>query len=253
MKRILLSAAFAAVCLVALAVAQPAMAQSGNTWKADYYYYPDLTGYVRTEYPQMIWFDWGYGAPSGLPADNWSARFTTDAFFNEGTYQFMIQADDEFVLYIDGAQRYSTVGQGQANKPQYLNLWMGYGNHYIEIIYHEVTVTASIFVNWSFVSGGGTPPPPPPPANVPPLPPDQAPPLVTDYGDYTYCMQQNIHQVNCFGDGYWDLNSNSVASERQIESWTRCTADQTGTYLDSNGEAKSYNCSKTQAGWFPND
>ena len=78
--------------------------------------------------------------------------------------------------------------------------------------------------------------------------------VVTQYGDYTPCIQQNIHQSNCFvSDGAWDSpNLGSIQMEPQITSWNICVADTTETYTNPNGQPQSYNCSKTLAGWFGN-
>ena len=96
MKRILLSAALVAICLAALAGVSPAQAQSGNTWTIDYFNNTDWAGYpVMTQYSPYISFNWGTGSPSpAVPADNFSARMTSDAFFYAGTYQFSAVADD---------------------------------------------------------------------------------------------------------------------------------------------------------------
>ncbi len=74
---------------------------------------------------------------------------TTDAFFYAGTYQFTVQADDEFVLIVDGANSSIPVGKGQSNKAHYLNLSMWYGNHHIEVLYRECDSDCVVFVNWS--------------------------------------------------------------------------------------------------------
>jgi hypothetical protein len=84
--------------------------------------------------------------------------------------------------------------------------------------------------------------------------PPSASSVVTKYGDYTPCLQQNIHQSNCFvSDGAWDSpNLGSIQMEPQITSWNICVADTTEMYTNPNGQPQSYNCSKTLAGWFGN-
>src|SRR5512137_734359 len=100
MKRILLSAVLAAVLLAALVGALPAGAQSGNTWTINYYNNTDWAGSpVMTQYSPFISFNWGTGSPGpAVPADNFTARMTTDAFFYAGTYQFSAVADDEMTV-----------------------------------------------------------------------------------------------------------------------------------------------------------
>jgi hypothetical protein len=257
MKRILLSAALVAVCVIALAGIPAAMAQSGNTWRADYFPNTDWAGspVMTTQFNSLLSFNWGYGSPSSaVPADNFTARFTTDAFFYAGNYQFSVVADDEVVLIIDGITRLDTRGQGASGKSFVMTFPMWQGTHRVEVLYREFTQSAYVHLNWVFLGGGQPPPPPPPgtPSPYPPLPPS-ASSVQTRYGDYTPCIQQNIHQSNCFvSDGAWDSpNLGSIQMEPQIASWNNCVADQVQTFVDPNLVERSYACSKTEAGWFP--
>ena len=74
MKRILLSAALVAVLLAALVGALPAGAQSGNTWRIDYFNNTNWAGSpVTTQWNSLIAFNWGFGSPSpAVPVDNFS-------------------------------------------------------------------------------------------------------------------------------------------------------------------------------------
>jgi hypothetical protein len=251
MKRLLLTAAAVAVCLSLLAGLTPAMAQSGNSWRADFFNNPDWAGApASTGYFSFISFDWGHGSPSpSVPADNFTGRFTTDAFFYAGTYNFSLIADDEMTLIIDGVTFLDTRGQGQSGKQFNIAVSMWQGTHRVEVLYREWTQTAYVHVNWAL---GGTAPPPSPQA--PPLP-ASASSVVTQYGDYTPCLQQNIHQSNCFvSDGAWDSpNLGSIQMEPQIQSWVVCTPpNQVSTfYVSPEVPTKNYVCSRTLAGWFP--
>jgi hypothetical protein len=252
MKRILLSAAIVAVCVAALAGVSPAMAQNGNTWRIDYFNNTNWAGSpVMTQSSPWISFNWGYGSPGpAVPVDNFTARMTSDVFFYAGTYQFSAVADDEITVIIDGVTFLDTRGQGQSGKSFAFNVGMWQGTHRIEVLYREYTQSAYVFLNWLFV-GGGTPPTPPP-SNYPPVPPSSTT-VVTQFGDYTPCIQQNIHQANCFvSDGAWNSpNMGSIQMEPQITSWNICVADTTQSFTNPNGQPQSYNCSKTLAGWFP--
>jgi hypothetical protein len=255
MKRILLSAAIVAVCLAALAGVAPAQAQNGNTWRIDYFNNTNWAGSpVTTQFNSFISFNWGFGSPSpAVPVDNFTGRMTSDVFFYAGTYQFSLVADDDMTLIIDGVTRLDTRGQGQSGKSFTLNIPMWQGTHRVEVLYREFTQTAYIFVNWVLLGSGGTPMPvPPPPSSAPPLP-ASASSVQTQFGDYTPCLQQNIHQANCFvSDGAWDSpNLGSIQMEPQIVSWNVCAADTISTFLDANSVARQYVCSRTLAGWFP--
>jgi hypothetical protein len=130
---------------------------------------------------------------------------------------------------------------------------MWQGNHSVQVLYRECTVTANIWVNW-VLSSGGSAPPPTNEENWPPLP-ASATSVQTKYGDYTPCLQQKIHQSNCFvSDGAWDSpNLGSVQMELQIESWVVCSPPDTDQtfWVNSQVGARGYRCSKTLAGWFP--
>jgi hypothetical protein len=251
MKRILLSAVLVAVLLAALAGALPAGAQSGNTWRIDYFNNTNWAGSpVTTQWNALIAFNWGFGSPSpAVPVDNFTARMTTDAFFYAGTYQFTGVADDEIVVIVDGVTHLDTRGRGLSGKPFTVNIAMWQGTHRVEVLYREFTQAAYVFVNWARLGSGVIPPPP---SGVPSLP-ASAGSVQTQFGDFTPCLQQNIHQANCFvSDGAWDSpNLGSIQMEPQIASWNVCTANTTNTFLNANREPREFTCSRTLAGWFP--
>ncbi len=253
MKRFTVILSVLAVGLGLVGSMAPAIAQSGNTWQADYFNNPDWAGApVTTEFVSLASFDWGYGSPSPyVPADNFTARFTTDAFFYAGNYTFSVIADDEFILVVDGVTYLDTRGHGQSGKPANIMLPMSQGQHRVEVLYREWSVTAYVFANWTYAGGETLPPLP---QIYPPLP--AADSVQTKFGDYTACLQQGAHQANCFvSDGAWDSpNQGSIQMEPQIEAWANCEpADQISTfYISPEVPAKEYRCSKTRAGWFPN-
>lgn len=262
MKRLLIVAALAALCLVPLAGgAAPATAQSGNTWNAAYFNNPDWAGNpVLTQWAPFVSFNWGFGSPgAGVPVDFFTARFTTDAFFYAGNYTFTATADDEVVLIVDGVTYLDTRNAGRSGKTFTINVPIAFqGSHRVEVWFREYTQAAYIFINWVFGSGG-TPPPPPPTPTPPPANncrPQSSTSVQTQFGDYTPCIQQNIHQKNCFqSNGAWDApNMGSIEMEPQIQVWRNCTADSTTTFpvsCDPNVPQQSFKCSKTEAGFFP--
>jgi hypothetical protein len=256
MKHIVLRAALVAVCLAVLTGANAALAQTGNIWRIDYFSNPNWAGApAQTDFSPWIALNWGLGSPGpNVPVDNFTARMTTDAFFPAGIYQFSVVADDEVALMIDGATQVDTRGRGQSGKAFALTIPIAQGVHRIEVLYREWVLDAYVFVNWAQINNSGIPPvgPVPPIAlPYPPLPPSQ-PSVQTSRGDYTPCIQQHLHQVNCFvSDGTWDgPNEGSIALEPQIVSWTNCEADTIMTFRINN-EARSFACSRTTAGWFP--
>jgi PKD repeat protein len=73
-------------------------------WKAEYYNNPNLGGSpVLVRNDVRINFDWGSGSPGhGVPADNFSARWSHNISFPAGTYRFHMRVDDGVRLWIDG-------------------------------------------------------------------------------------------------------------------------------------------------------
>jgi hypothetical protein len=248
------------MCIAALLPASQAQAQTSTAnWQI--YYYPNTNWEGSPAYYQTagsVNFNWGSDTPPGpaMPAQNWSARLVSTVFFYAGIYRFQLQADDDVALYVDNVLYADTRGASQPGKVIVIDIPLSQGNHYIDIEYRQFTGPAYLFVNWTYAKGdgGGQPqPPPPPPSQTNQLFPPPAS-LVTDYGDYTTCAQQQIHQKNCFqSNGAWDApNMGSIEMEPQILRWTRCTPDQVASVqLYTNQPAQTSKCSKTQAGWFP--
>ncbi len=263
MKRIISAILLLTLLAAVLAPgASPALAQSGNQWTVQFFNNNGWQGApVYTQFTNLVNYNWGsdLSPAPGVPNQNWTATLSTSAFFYAGVYEFQITADDEFQLTVNGVLQGSTIGQGQAGKTQVYSIPFNQGNSTVVINFRQFTGPAYLYVNWTFAKGT-TPPPPPPP---PPPPsgqtggaPQQFPPpasLTTQYGDYTSCAQQQIHQSNCFvSNGAWNApNMGSIQTEPIIVRWTNCTADQVqNIQLYSNMPAQSAACSKTEAGWF---
>ena len=72
-------------------------------WKGEYYNNPDLAGgpvLVRND--PWIDFNWGTGSPGlGVPADNFSARWTRTLSFGDGNYRLYMKVDDGARLWVD--------------------------------------------------------------------------------------------------------------------------------------------------------
>jgi hypothetical protein len=264
MKRAFILATVVVLCLATLLTAAPATAQSGNTWQVDFFPNLDWAGSpVYTIWASLIAFNWGTNSPApGMPADNWTARMTTNAFFYAGLYRFTVQADDEVVLTVGGVTYLNTLNQGQSGRTFTLDIPLVQGNQFIQLDYREYTGTAYVYLNWQLISSSSpqpmppmaTPPPTssnPPPGTVPVASPSS---VVTQYGDYTPCIQQGIHQSNCFqSNGAWNApNMGSIEMEPQIVVWGNCVSDQVVTMqLYVNTAPQPAKCSKTEAGWYP--
>lgn len=263
-KRIVYLLLVLTVTFSPLVVVAPARAQSGNQWRMDFFNNPDWQGGASlTQFSTLINFNWGLGSPAAnVPVDNFTGRFTTDAWFYAGVYRFNILADDEFRLLIDGTVVFDTIGRGQSGKQQVFDVGIAQGTRRVQVDYRELTQNAYIFVDWQYVKDGIAPPVIPPAQPAPPTSWSEVPPsqssVRTQFGDYTSCIQQGIHQSNCFqSDGAWNSpNLGSIQLEPQIQVWMNCEpADSDRTWVTDNRTnpptTRSYRCSKTLAGFFP--
>lgn len=245
---------------------QPAVAQSGNQWRIDFYPNLDWSGPpVYTQYANFADFNWGEWSPGpNLPSQNYSARLDTDVYFYAGVYRFTLLADDEIRLTINNVTYFDTIGRGQPGKTFVVDVPMGQGLAHVSVDFRQYSGPGYLHVNWQYVkqdlnSPIYTPPVYAPPVQLPSVPPAQPVPpsansISNKYGDYTPCIQQNSHQANCFkGSGEWNSpNVGSIQMEPQIVIWQVCKADSDRYQRwGNNQDERPTRCSKTEAGWFP--
>ncbi len=251
MKRILRTVALLALLCALLLPAMPAQAQAGNVWNITYW--PNLSqgGFSPFQAASsQISFNWGLGSPmSGIPVDNFTMRATSSVWLQAGTYTFTALADDEVSLMIDGITWINTRDQGQSGKTISVTVPLRDSRWYqMQVDYREFTQMAYVFVNWSLV---GAPPAPVPPVITQPEP--SATSVQTRFGNYTPCIQNNTHQVNCFvPDGQWDSpNQGSIAMEGPVVIWGNCPPNTVRSMVMFVGmPAQQAVCSRTEAGWF---
>lgn len=73
-------------------------------WSGDYYREPWVeSGWQYEATDSVIQFDWGLGAPEGLPADGFSVAWTTRRLLEPGTHRFYLYADEGYQFYVDGS------------------------------------------------------------------------------------------------------------------------------------------------------
>ncbi len=82
-------------------------AQGSTIWTAEYYGNVTLTGaplLIRSEGSPSN--NWGFGSPAAnIPADHFSARWTSVQSLNAGIYRLRVRADDGVRVFIDGVLR----------------------------------------------------------------------------------------------------------------------------------------------------
>jgi hypothetical protein len=165
----------------------PEAKQTFADWKGEYYSNATLSGspfLVINE--RTLDFNWGRGVPAtGMPTDDFSARWTRTVNLEAGVYRLYAQADDGVRLWVDevllmdhwletAVQTYSV------EQP------LSKANHNIRVEYFEKTGEAVIRVWWELLPATPTPTllpetpthTPPPPTMTPtltPMPPAATP------------------------------------------------------------------------------
>ena len=118
--------------------------QPAGAWQGAYFTNRDLAGaplYVTQDY--AVNFDWGLGAPVGLPADFFSVEWNRTEFLQAGTYRFQATMDDGIRVWVDGQMVLDAWRVGPAISV-FTDVWLGTGNHSIRVQYFEETGFASV-------------------------------------------------------------------------------------------------------------
>ncbi len=118
-------------------------------WRAEYYsnrqmaYQP-----VRIINNPELSFDWGLGAPGlGLPADDFSVRWTRRVSFAEGIYRFHAEVDDGVRLWIDDTLLLIGEWHDSPGAHYMADCPLG-GEHTLRVEYYEHTGQARVRVWW---------------------------------------------------------------------------------------------------------
>lgn len=245
------------------------LSQGSTGWNVAIYNNTRFAGAPDATYSTpTLNLNWGLGSPAaGIDPNNFTARITNFVYFTAGTYRFSVVADDEFALRIDGVEYLNTLpGTGEPGKLFTVDVPLTTAYHRIEVDYREYVDQAYIRLDWELVKNqpvvnpppyvGPTPVPALPATPIPPPPPADldAEQVTTRYGNYTPCIEQDIHQINCFDPtGYWAApNAGSIRIEPQIVLWQQCDPDNEVRRVLRAGQGPTdAKCSKTGAGYFP--
>jgi RNase P/RNase MRP subunit p29 len=125
-------------------------------WQGSYFANRELKGnpvIVRTD--STINFDWGTGAPApALPADDFSARWTGNADFANGTYRFCARADDGVNVVLDNGPSY-IIREWHDGSDTYCNdVKVPAGLHKITVEYYEHLGGAMVQFWWQKLADG---------------------------------------------------------------------------------------------------
>jgi uncharacterized protein YraI len=130
----------------------PTYAQNDVVWTAEYFSNPFLSGSASIIREDVtVAFNWGTSAPlQGIPADNFSVRWSTNLYFAEGTYRFYVLADDNVYLRIDNPAQpqIDTFSNPSVSQIITTDVTLTAGMHHIQVDYREVTGYAYIYMTW---------------------------------------------------------------------------------------------------------
>ena len=150
----LIAALIAGLAILCFAlVPRPVTAQ--GSWYAEYFTNTGLQGGpVFTRYEDQINADWGGGSPgNGVPADNFSARWTGTFWFEAGTQRFSYRSDDGLRLWVDNTLVIDDWQDRQAAW-SFIDTYITQGTHTVRVEYYEDTGGARVQLAWERVSGG---------------------------------------------------------------------------------------------------
>jgi uncharacterized protein YraI len=160
---LLLALAVAALIFAPGAFDMPTQAQNlGTNWQAQFYPNTTFSGTpTSVVYPGGISFNWGLGPPldannapvTGMPNDNFSARFTSlQAFPVAGNYTFRVLANDGVRVTINGnvvlSQLNTVVTDGTTAEYQFTQT-LAAGNVSFVVEYVEFLGSAALQFQWS--------------------------------------------------------------------------------------------------------
>jgi hypothetical protein len=147
-----------AVTLAVWSFALPAtVLASQGVWYAEYFANRYLVGApTLTRYDDGLHFEWGTGSPgAGIPADNFSARWTREEWFEAGAYRFSYRSDDGIRIWVGDVLLIDDWRDRQAGWSTVDHL-ISRGVHPVRVEYYEHGGGAAVQVAWERVGSGDT-------------------------------------------------------------------------------------------------
>lgn len=128
--------------------------QNFPDWRGEYYANPNFSGapaLVRNDV--AIDFNWPESPGPGVPADNFSARWTRSLHFPGHVYLFTIIVDDGARLWVDDQL---IIDGWRSGAPDDFTAEIGLsdGTHTLKLEYFEFRYGAKIYLNWEVAQDG---------------------------------------------------------------------------------------------------
>jgi hypothetical protein len=119
-----------------------------NRWQGEYYANPNLDGApAYTTEERRVDYDWGQGAPNGLPTNFFSIRWTGYWHFEAGEYTALLYADDGLRLWLDEQQLIDAWQPGLGSHHATFTVETA-GLHRLKLEYFENQGDAAISLRW---------------------------------------------------------------------------------------------------------
>ncbi len=121
-------------------------------WQGEYFSNKTLTAPATLcRDDANIAFNWGSGAPAaGMPADNFSVRWTRKVTFIRGTYVFSVGSDDGARLYVDGVMVFDRWSDQSYPSPvPTVSVPLTAGDHVIVLEFYERGGAARATLSWT--------------------------------------------------------------------------------------------------------
>lgn len=125
-------------------------------WKGEYFTNATLHGspvMIRDDGETLLNFVWGTAGPSqecGIPADDFSVRWSRRLLLNDGLYRFSITADDGVRFFVDGRKALDQ-WRNQQKSTFNVDLSLYAGAHTIVLEYYEHTGEAITAIDWQMI------------------------------------------------------------------------------------------------------
>jgi hypothetical protein len=122
-------------------------------WQGEYWNNTTLSGSpVLVRQDARLDFSWGTGSPAaGLPADNFSARWTRSSNFDASAYRFRVTVDDGVRLWVDDQL---VIDAWVPGPPREItgDVGLSAGPHTVRVEYFENGLEARLAVRWEKVA-----------------------------------------------------------------------------------------------------
>jgi hypothetical protein len=190
-------------------------------WKGEYWSNQSLNGnpkLVRND--KAIDFQWGDGAAaSGLPADDFSVRWSRKVSFNPpGVYRLHVLADDGIRVYVDGDMVLNEWHASKGDEVYVTDLTLR-DEHQVVVEYYERGGKAKARFWWKRVGDWPTPPPP----NRPPV-------AVDDVATTNEDTPVNVNVLANDSDPDGDVLTVNDYSDSQRGGTVKCAGAEACTY-----------------------